>query len=48
MRHTAFITWMADEAAEAVVNGVAERQQTGLTEQDVVGQREDDRRSRSG
>ena len=26
-----------EEATEAVVNGVAERQQTGLTEQNVVG-----------
>ena len=31
------------EAAEAVMHGVTERQQSGLAEQDVVGQREDDR-----
>ena len=31
------------EAAEAVIHRVAERQHAGLAEQDVVGQREDDR-----
>ena len=33
-----------DEAAEAVIDGVAERQQARLPEQHVVGQREDDHR----
>ncbi len=32
-----------EEAAEAVLHGVTERQQPGLAEQDVVGQREHDR-----
>ncbi len=32
-----------EEAAEAVIDRVAERQHAGLAEQDIVGQREDDR-----
>ncbi len=31
-----------EKAAEAVVHRVAERQHAGLSQQDVVGQREDD------
>ena len=39
----AFMRVDGDEAAEAEVDGVAERQQPGLSEQNVVGQRKDDR-----
>jgi hypothetical protein len=31
-----------DKAAEAEIDGVAERQKAGLSEQHIVGQREDD------